>query len=92
MHICYVIAYIDAVALFDSSTKAKPVSVKYVDCNRSKQTGGNLIAVDKAYKCGLPYSCKDNEMRGLINVETNKKVGLHLRLILEINGQEVFYS
>lgn len=65
--------------------------IKYYDCNRTKGTGGRLIEVAQAKKCGLPYHCNDHEMRGLQNLESGKKTAVHLRLIEEFNGLKVYW-
>jgi hypothetical protein len=47
------------------------------------------VTVEDVAKCGLPYHCADHEMRGIID-QTGKKTAVHLRLVFEINGQQVY--
>jgi hypothetical protein len=64
-------------------------SMVYLDCNRTKRTGGNWVRIDQARKCGLPYHCADHEMRGIVD-ENGKRTAVHLRLIFEFNGNTVY--
>jgi hypothetical protein len=60
----------------------------YMDCNRTKKTGGNFVTLENVQKCGLPFHCKDHEMRGFKDA-TGKVIPVHLRLIYEFNGMTV---
>lgn len=90
-HIRSMIAFADACALLSTATDTNPVSIEVISANREKKVAGTLLRFDKAAKCGLPYSCKDNEMIGVIDLETRKKTAIHWRLLLSINNQEVFW-
>jgi hypothetical protein len=61
----------------------------FMKCNRDKRTGGQLVKVEHAKKCGLPYHCADHEMRGIVDQYGNK-TAVHLRLIFEFNGLTVY--
>lgn len=63
----------------------------YAKCDLTRGIGGQLVTVEKAQKCGLPYHCADNEMRGVVNLESGKKTGFHLRLVFEFNGLIVYW-
>ncbi|WP_374949626.1 hypothetical protein [Mucilaginibacter sp.] len=64
-------------------------SMVYLSCHRSKKTGGDWITVENVTKCGLPYSCKDHEMIGY-REESGKITAVHLRLVFQINGMQVY--
>jgi hypothetical protein len=63
-------------------------SLVYLRCNRTKRTGGDWVRLENIQKCGLPYHCKDHEMRGFKDA-TGKVTPVHLRLIYEYNGMQV---
>ncbi|MBB2149171.1 hypothetical protein GM920_09650 [Pedobacter sp. LMG 31462] len=66
-------------------------SMVYMKCDITRGTGGQLVTVERAQKCGLPYHCADNEMRGVVNLESGRKTGFHLRLVFEFNGLIVYW-
>jgi hypothetical protein len=66
-------------------------SVIFMTCHRKKKTGGELIRLDNACKCGLPPNCKGHEMRGIKDMETGKPYAVHNRLIFTLNQQEIYW-
>lgn len=75
----------------DEQGNPVPFSVMFVSCDRTKKSGGEIIMLRNVTKCGLPYSCKENEMRGLRDPLTKKVTPVHLRLIVEFNNERVHY-
>jgi len=66
-------------------------SLVFMTCHRDKETGGELIELPKANRCGLPPNCKDLEMRGIRDAETGKKYAVHNRLMFRMNGKEIYW-
>ncbi len=65
--------------------------MKYMKADEKRRTGGQIVHVEKAQKCGLPYHCSDNEMRGVVNLESGLKTAFHLRLVFEFNKMTVYW-
>lgn len=85
------IFYSDLLKLIDAADhKGGAVigSLVYLKCNRTKKTGGDWVKLENVQKCGLPFHCKDHEMRGFKDA-TGKVTPVHLRLIYEINNMQV---
>lgn len=78
----------DACKYGDSQQTFKIV---YMKADKNRRTGGQLITVDRGQKCGLPYHCADNEMRGVVDMDSGKKTGFHLRLVFEFNDLIVYW-
>lgn len=83
----------DALDVMDNChhlSTAETFSILYMKCSTTHKTGGQWVKIEKAQKCGLPYSVKDKEMRGLVNMESGIKTAIHYHLIYEINGKKVY--
>ena len=85
----------DALDVFDLKGKGDapvPFDVAYVSCNRSKKTGGKIERMTGVVKTGLPWSMKETFMIGIkVPGSKAKPVAIHNRLIIEVNGEPVFY-
>ena len=66
-------------------------SIQFMTCHRTKKEGGEILSFNSACKCGLPPSCKGQEMRGIKDMETGKPYAIHNRLIFTINGKEIYW-
>lgn len=66
-------------------------SIVFMTCNRDKITGGEMIELNEANRCGLPPTCKGHEMRGVRCAETGKKYAVHNRLMFRFNREEIFW-
>lgn len=82
------IAELDRCKYLDSKNTFKMV---YMKCDRNRETGGQLVLIEVGQKCGLPYHCADNEMRGVVDLKSGKKTGFHLRLVFEFNDLIVYW-
>lgn len=83
---------LDVMAAADiTNPKAVPFSISYIKADRKLKSGGQVITIKKAFQGGLPFSATDNEMRGVIDAETNKRIPVHNRLILFVNDKQVFW-
>lgn len=60
-----------------------------LDVNRN--TGGEMIELTNACKCGLPPNCKGHDMRGIKDMETGKPYAVHNRLIFQYNKQNIYW-
>lgn len=69
----------------------KCFSIVFLTCHREKKTGGELIKLEDANKCGLPPNCKGHEMRGIKDNITGKRYAVHNRLIFQLDGQEIYW-
>jgi len=69
----------------------KTFNMVYMKLDEKRQTGGELVRVENAQKCGLPYHCADHEMRGVVNISSRRKTAFHLRLVFEFNGLIVYW-
>jgi len=63
----------------------------FMTCDVNRKTGGELISLVNACKCGLPPNCKTHDMRGIKDLETGKKYAVHNRLIFQYNKQEIYW-
>lgn len=63
----------------------------FMTCDTHRNTGGEIISIAKACKCGLPPNCKNQEMRGIKNMDTAKPYAVHNALIFKINQQNIFW-
>ncbi|CDS92703.1 hypothetical protein BN1088_1431046 [Sphingobacterium sp. PM2-P1-29] len=67
------------------------VSITFLTCDRKRKQGGEWRTIERAQTCGLPYSVRENEMRGVVDLNSGvKTTAVHLQLIFEINGKRVF--
>jgi len=66
-------------------------SIVFLTANRDKRTGGELIHLQNANRCGLPPTCKGHEMRGIKDNVTEKKYAVHNRLIFQLNNEDIFW-
>lgn len=76
---------------YEHGKTSQSFSIVYDKADTTRGKAGERVFVERAQKCGLPFSCKDNEMRGIVDVSTGKKTGVHLRLIFQFNGQTVYW-
>ncbi len=61
----------------------------YLTCDRTRRKGGQWRTIEKGQIQGLPYSVRDNEMRGLVDLDSGIKSAIHIQLIFEFNGKRV---
>jgi hypothetical protein len=66
-------------------------SLLFMTCDVNRNTGGELIELTNACKCGLPPGCKGHEMRGIKDMETGKPYAVHNRLIFQFNKKPIFW-
>lgn len=85
---CVMLHLNDALSIMKD--KSQPFSVEFITCDETKKTGGEIVKIEKAFMCGLPYESKQ---RIGIKTEGNNyhPMAVHLRLILSLNGQKVWY-
>jgi hypothetical protein len=72
----------------DPSGKQIHFSIKFIKKN------GEIVFLPRAVACGLPYSLKDNRLRGVIAIDqAGNKIGhaypVNIDLITEWNGKTV---
>ena len=80
----------DALNLMDQ--KEDPFSIKFVTFNKKKQSGGEIIEMPEAVKCGLAVNMMKNGLIGIRHPDnTNHPIPVHIRLITEVNGQKIFW-
>lgn len=78
----------DALAIMKD--KQTPFSVAFVTCDEANKKGGELITLEKASMCGLPYESK--QRIGIRQWDNNyHPFAVHAHLIIEVNGKKVFY-
>lgn len=69
---------------------SKAFQIKFVTCNQSKNTGGDIIELTRAFKVGAKYNMKNND---LITVRQENSADhpypIHIYLITEFNNQKV---
>lgn len=65
-------------------------SIVFLKCDRRRKQGGDWRRIERAQLAGLPYSVKDNEMRGLVDTDSGLKVAFHVQLVFEFNGKSVY--
>ena len=65
-------------------------SITYLKCDRTRKQGGDWRTIERAQVCGLPYSVKDNEMRGIVDMSSGMKSAFHIQLVYAINGKRVY--
>lgn len=75
----------------DHERSDKTFSLVYDELDIRRKTGGKRKRIEAAQKCGLPYHSADHEMRGIIDLSTGKKIGVHLRLTFEFNNKVVYW-
>ena len=73
----------------NSSSGAEPFSIKFVTCDSKGIKGGEIISLEKALMCGLPYRSKQR-----IGIKKAGGAGhvyaVHQHLITEYKGVKVF--
>lgn len=77
-------------ALNIMSERDKPFNLKFVTCDLEKNTGGEIIEMTDALRCGLPYESKQRIGVKLQN-EVGHPIAVHQKLIIEFNGEKVFW-
>lgn len=65
-------------------------SITFLKCDRTRKQGGDWRTIERAQVSGLPYSVRDNEMRGVIDLDSGMKSAFHIQLVFEINGKRVY--
>lgn len=68
-----------------------PFSITFMTCDRNRKTGGEIIVLESANKCGVPDSCKDREMRGIKCNQTGKRYAVHNRLMFTFNNENIYW-
>lgn len=77
-------------ALSIMKDKATLFAIEFVTCDENKKAGGEIVKVDKAFICGLPYESK--QRIGIKTMGNNyHPMAVHQRLILSVNGDKVWY-
>ncbi len=66
-------------------------SIVFLTADRNRITGGEMIVLENANKCGLPPGCKDHEMRGILDNDSGKKYAVHNRLIFQFNKEDTYW-
>lgn len=87
------ISYTDMLKLLDScryQASDESFSITFLTCDKTRGRGGEWRTVEKGQICGLPYSVRENEMRGLVDLESGIKAAFHIQLVFKINGKRVF--
>jgi len=64
-------------------------SITFLKCDRTRKQGGDWRTINRAQVSGLPYSVRDNEMRGVVDLDSGLKSAFHNQLIFEFNGKRV---
>lgn len=80
---------IKAIDAADHESKGRIESLIYIPADKTRNKGGNWVELTDVQKCGLPYHCNDNEMRGFVGRD-GKVMPVHLRLIFEFNRLTVY--
>lgn len=65
-------------------------SITFMKCDRKRKQGGEWRTIERAQICGLPYSVRDNDMRGVVDLDSGIKSGFHNQLVFEFNGKRIF--
>jgi len=66
-------------------------SAVFLSADRTRNTGGDLVCLEHACGCGLPRSCQDQEMIGIMDMDTGRRYPVHTRLIFQIDKQEIYW-
>ena len=82
-----VLKQIDRIRRFETK---ETFSITFLTCDRKRKTGGDFRKIEKGQVCGLPYSVRENEMRGIFDTESGIITAFHIQLIFEFNGKRVF--
>lgn len=69
----------------------KSFAITFLNCHRTKKTGGEMITIIQAQKHGLKNAPGYRHMVGILDVNFGKRMAVHERLIFKFNGQEVFW-
>ena len=69
----------------------KSFAITFLNCNRDKKTGGDLITIINAQKHGLKNTSGYRHLVGIYDHASGKRMAVHERLIFKFNGQEVFW-
>ena len=78
----------DALAVMKD--KQTQFSIEFVTCDDSNKKGGELIQLEKASMCGLPYESK--QRIGIRQWDNDyHPFAVHMHLITKVNGIKVFY-
>ncbi|MGY4385642.1 hypothetical protein ACVWYN_002688 [Pedobacter sp. UYP24] len=80
-----------AIDKMDYRDGTESFSIVFLTADRTRKTGGEMIVLESANKCGLPPGCKDHEMRGIKDNETGKRYAIHNRLIFQFNKQDIYW-
>jgi len=65
-------------------------SITFLKCDRKRKQGGEWRTIERAQICGLPYSVRDNDMRGIVDLDSGMKSTFHNQLVFELNGKRIF--
>jgi type 1 fimbria pilin len=69
----------------------KSFAISFLNCNRDKKTGGEMVTIIQAQKHGLKNTPGYRHMVGIYDHNSGKRMAVHERLIFKFNGQEVFW-
>lgn len=77
-------------ALSIMKDKSTPFGIEFITCDESKNQGGEVVSVESALMCGLPFESR--QRIGIKTVGNNyHPMAVHQRLILSVNGKKVWY-
>lgn len=77
-------------ALTAMKDKTRPFSISFVTCSADKKKGGEIIKLDNAVECGLPYKSKQRIGIKQLN-NSHHPFAVHIHLITEYNNEKVFW-
>lgn len=79
-------------ALKITETSAKPFHIRFVQYDKTRNKGGQIIEVEQATRVGAKYSLKNNNMISIKSVgNSDHPRPVHIHLITEINHTKIFY-
>lgn len=93
--LAFMIGLTDALNIMDEKDlKGVPIpfEIKFVTYDKAKKKGGEIIHLTNAVRCGQKHNMKENSTIGVTQLNnTHHPYAVHIRLILEFNGNKIFY-
>lgn len=74
----------------DGRGNAVPFSISFVTLDRNRKTGGKVVRLDKAVRCGAQHHLQRNRQLAVKRADgKGHPYPIHLRLILRVNNETV---
>lgn len=71
--------------------KQHPFTLSFITCDVNRKKGGDVKTLNNCKRVGQAHDMSKNQTIGVLEDGADHPIAVHIRLITEFNGQEVFW-